>query len=225
MVHPDSGTPQGRRVNDMKIYSYSITRDYGFAPNPYFGICTLATCKPTIRSGCQIGDWVIGFGGANLPTKNKLIFIMEVSEKMSFDEYWDDSRFSIKKPRFDKSIKYCYGDNIYHHNNAGEWMQENSHHSYGDRINEKNLKTDTGKTDQVLISNNYWYFGDEALDLEDPFKLFLPKCRNCKKFYDDESAQMLERLIDHLTQHYEKGINGIPYTQKKKVEFTTYEGA
>ncbi len=225
MARLDNGTPQGRRVNKMKIYSYSITRDYGFAPNPYFGICTLATCKPKIRSGCQIGDWVIGFGGSNLPTKNKLIFIMEVSEKMSFDEYWEDSRFLIKKPRFDKSIKYCYGDNIYHHNEAGEWIQENSHHSYGDRINEKNLKTDTGRTDQVLISNNYWYFGDEALELEERFKCFLPKCRDCKKFSDDKSIRIFKQLVDYLSQNYDKGMNGIPYTQKKKVKFTTYKGA
>ena len=33
-------------------------RDYGFAPNPYFGYCTLATCKPVIRRCAGVGDWI-----------------------------------------------------------------------------------------------------------------------------------------------------------------------
>lgn len=44
----------------MKGYSYIVARDYGFAPNPFYGICTLATCKPIIRKHCEVGDYVIG---------------------------------------------------------------------------------------------------------------------------------------------------------------------
>ncbi|WP_225761747.1 hypothetical protein [Acinetobacter sp. Marseille-P8610] len=33
----------------MKIFSYVVSRDFGFAPNPFFNFCTLATCKPKIR--------------------------------------------------------------------------------------------------------------------------------------------------------------------------------
>lgn len=33
----------------MYLYSYVIKRDYGFAPNPFENICSLATCKPQIR--------------------------------------------------------------------------------------------------------------------------------------------------------------------------------
>ena len=45
----------------MNLYSYVITRDYGFAPNPFWNICTLATCKPQIREHALKGDWVAGF--------------------------------------------------------------------------------------------------------------------------------------------------------------------
>ena len=41
----------------MNLYSYVITRDYGFAPNPFWNICTLATCKPQIREHALKGDW------------------------------------------------------------------------------------------------------------------------------------------------------------------------
>ena len=91
----------------MDLYTYKITRDYGFAPNPYFNFCTLATCKPKIRGGCKIGDWIAGFGGSNTIAANKLVCLMQVSEKLDFDEYWNDPRFKNKKPNFNRSIKCC----------------------------------------------------------------------------------------------------------------------
>lgn len=73
----------------MKLYTYIITRDYGFAPNPFYGCCTLATCKPRIRKAAQKDDWIIGFGSLanDSMLKNKIIFAMRVDGKMTFDEY------------------------------------------------------------------------------------------------------------------------------------------
>lgn len=31
------------------LFSYIVRWDHGFAPNPFHGICSLATCKPGIR--------------------------------------------------------------------------------------------------------------------------------------------------------------------------------
>jgi hypothetical protein len=47
----------------------AVARDYGFAPNPFFGVCTLATCKPKIRKAAAIGDWVVGTGSSRLMKK------------------------------------------------------------------------------------------------------------------------------------------------------------
>lgn len=43
-----------------RYFSYILTRDYGFAPNPFNGTCTLATCKPKIRATANVanGLWV-----------------------------------------------------------------------------------------------------------------------------------------------------------------------
>jgi hypothetical protein len=41
-----------------RIYSYVVRYDSGFAPNPFYGYCTLATCKPDIRRGAEVGDLV-----------------------------------------------------------------------------------------------------------------------------------------------------------------------
>jgi Nucleotide modification associated domain 2 len=40
------------------VFSYVVTHDKGFAPNPYFGFLTLATCKPQIRKSARVGDWL-----------------------------------------------------------------------------------------------------------------------------------------------------------------------
>ena len=40
---------------------YKMTHDTGFAPNPFHGVLTLATCKPKIRACRKADDWVAGF--------------------------------------------------------------------------------------------------------------------------------------------------------------------
>lgn len=143
------------------LYSYPITRDFGFAPNPFHGICTLATCKPKIRKSAKVGDWVMGIGGCNLSrVKRKCIYLMKVTEKLAFPEYWNDSRFVLKKPTRNGSRVQMLGDNIYHKDDAGNWIQENSHHSLSDgSVNDVNLNRDTGSTDQVLVSECFFILG------------------------------------------------------------------
>ena len=149
------------------LYSYPITRDYGFAPNPFHGVCTLATCKPRIRKAAKVGDWVMGVGGSNLKlVKKKCIFLMKVTEKISFQEYWDDSRFSLKKPSRNGSRVQMLGDNIYHQDVFGKWIQEDSHHSNPDGTpNLINLERDAASTDQILLSDYFLYFGSKAIDV------------------------------------------------------------
>ena len=150
----------------MKGFSYIISRDYGFAPNPFHGICTLATCKPIVRKHCDVGDYVIGLSPRNGGKGNKLIYLMRVTEVLTFDQYWEDPRFEVKKPVMNGSLKKCYGDNVYHHGADGAWMQEDSHHTNEDgSINEYNLKRDTKTTDRVLLSNDFYYFGKDCISL------------------------------------------------------------
>lgn len=150
------------------LYTYVIARDFGFAPNPFHGTCTLATCKPGIRKGAKVGDWILGVGGAELKSANrKCILLMKVTEKISFQDYWEDDRFSLKKPCRNGSNVKMLGDNIYHKNQLGEWIQEDSHHSNEDGSeNSLNLNRDTGKSDHVLVSNYFFYFGDNAIPVD-----------------------------------------------------------
>ncbi|KOP57594.1 hypothetical protein OX90_11920 [Pseudomonas coronafaciens pv. porri] len=172
-----------------RVYSYKLTRDYGFAPNPFHGICTLATCKPQIRRGAQVGDIVVGCGSAELNMVGKLIFMMRVSEKMTFQQYWDDPRFSIKKANLHASKAAAYGDNIYHIDNQ-QWIQEDSHHSGEDGVeNPANLKRDLG-SDNVLIGQDFVYWGSNAIDMPQDlrdldFDDLYPDTRNYRSVYSD----------------------------------------
>lgn len=80
----------------MKLYQYVMTCDTGLAPNPYHGYCTLALCEPQIRRTAQVGDWIIGLGSVSAGLGRRLAYAMQVSETLSFEEYWDDPRFECK---------------------------------------------------------------------------------------------------------------------------------
>ena len=142
------------------LFSYVVARDYGFAPNPFFGVCTLATCKPKIRGKASIGDWVIGTGSSKNDRQGCLVYAMRVTEIITFNEYWTNERFQSKKPNLRGSKKQAYGDNIYfREDNADQWHQQDSHHSYPHGIpNLENLEDDT-QTDRVLLSTDYAYWG------------------------------------------------------------------
>lgn len=143
-----------------KLYSYVVARDYGFAPNPFYGFCTLATCKPQIRKKAAVGDWIIGTGSKSEKRDRYLVYAMRVSEVMSFNEYWQDLRFREKCPDMYASIRKAFGDNIYYRDNtSNEWHQIDSHHSNKNGTqNHKNVRHDT-QIDRVLISDDFIYWG------------------------------------------------------------------
>ena len=145
----------------MRLYSYRVARDYGFAPNPFHGNCTLATCKPRIRKTAEIGDWVVGTGSKRRSREEHIVYAMRVTEILTFDKYWNDPRFIRKRPNLSSSLKNAYGDNIYHRDtDTKEWIQKNSHHSHADGApNVKNICRDTSTTDRVLVSNHFFYWG------------------------------------------------------------------
>lgn len=143
----------------MTIFSYVVRYDFGFAPNPFGGVCTLATCKPQIRRAARVGDWIVGTGSAQKSLAGRLVYAMRVSEVMTFNDYWHDPRFADKVPRTDGALKHVYGDNIYHQDDSGHWLQADSRHSLADgSANPGHVETDTS-TDRVLVGAEFSYFG------------------------------------------------------------------
>lgn len=144
----------------MKCHLYVVEHDKGFAPNPFFGVCTLACCKPRIRQKADVGDYVIGLGSAGANLTGRLIYWMMVAEIVTFDEYWAEPRFIKKRAQMGGSLMECYGDNIYHRDpKTKTWIQAHSFHSDRNDAGSGNLANDTGRTENVLIANRFGYWG------------------------------------------------------------------
>jgi hypothetical protein len=195
----------------MELYSYVVARDYGFAPNPFMNVCTLATCKPKIRGNARVGDWVVGTGAASRKRSGRVVFAMCVSEAMTFNEYWNDPRFQKKKPNLRASKKQAFGDNIYFRPLGKPWQQMNSHHSFADgSCNTANVKNDT-QANRVLIGEEYIYWGGSGPKVPAKFRNFngIDICarRGHKRNFPDE---MVIAFVDWIKESGEKGFIAPP---------------
>lgn len=179
------------------LFIYVVARDFGFAPNPFHGYCTLATCKPRIRNVAQVGDWMMGVGGSRLQKTGRCVYILKVSEILTFDTYWTDIRFQIKKPLRNGSPVMMVGDNIYHRNAKKDgWIQEDSHHSNPDSsTNLENLKTDTSSVN-VLISNHFYYFGSAAPFVDLPSIGYTNGIGHSKKSFENANVVAFVKNIE-----------------------------
>src|ERR1019366_10139671 len=102
-------------ITKRKVYSYVLAFDAGFAPNPFFGYCTLACCKSGIRRKAKEGDWIVGLTPRAKGEGNNIVYFMEVEKLLTFDQYWNNSRFRQKRPDVDVKAGRARrsGDNIY----------------------------------------------------------------------------------------------------------------
>lgn len=192
----------------MRNFTYKIDHDYGLAPNPFGGFCTLAVCKSDIRKNknLEVGSWVFGTGAKSVGAQyfQKLIFCMKVEEKLTFNDYWNDIRFQYKKPIVNGSLLQMYGDNFYHQDERGNWIQENSAHSLKNGTpNEIHLIRDTGGT-FVLISKNFYYFGENAITIPEEFLSAI--CTNARNMAFAKPQETVDACIAWLQSNYEKGI-------------------
>lgn len=191
----------------MTLFSYVVRWDHGFAPNPFYGICTLATCKPPIRKKAALGDWVLGTGSAGRKVQGHAVFLMRITGDTCFQKYWDSAEFERKIPVMNGSLEQRFGDNIYHKDPEGNWLQEDSRHSYDNAANERNLKRDTGTTSRVLLSSDFIYWGDKARRLPDTLMHFAIGRRGQECKYSDGDVQ---RLLDWAMSGGETGVVGDP---------------
>ncbi len=154
----------------MDLFSYVVRYDIGFAPNPFHGWCSLGTCHEDFRGRVSIGDWVVGTGSARKGLGGRLVYAMRVEEIVTFDQYWNDERFTEKRPVRRGSMRQRYGDNIYHRDENGRWVQVDSRHSHDDGSpNVGHIMKDTS-ADAVLLSRDYVYFGRAAPEIPERFR-------------------------------------------------------
>lgn len=182
------------------LYSYKMVVDSGFAPNPFYGYLTLATCKPYIRMTKKEGDYIAGFTSAKLEKKyssgfEKLIYIMKVTQKMSYAEYHEDPKFKKKIPS-EKSPRSRAGDNIYKlKNSCYVQLGTRNHANAGD------IRIDM-QCREVLISNQFFYFGSKPISI-DRFGIKKPKFQSAYGVRTIDRRE-IEKLWRYLEGKYKK---------------------
>jgi hypothetical protein len=165
-----------------------------------------------IRGVAEVGDWVVGTGSAKHGLVGRLVFAMEVSEALTFDEYWADERFRLKQPTMQGSKKQAFGDNIYYRSAPGRaWRQLPSHHSLPNgRNNPANIANDTG-TNRVLVAERFAYFGGEGPVIPRPLRNFqgadICAIRGFKSKFDPALVVAFVAWFDGLDQ---QGYIGAP---------------
>lgn len=194
------------------LYSYCITHDYGLAPNPFGNVCTLAVCKPRIREHAKIGDWVLGTGSTAHGFENKVIYAMEVTNKMSMMDYDKFCKNYLKSKIPDiesEDLTKRVGDSIYDYSNGDSHPPSirNSLHT------EENRRTDLSG-EYVLLSNNFYYFGSKPISLDERFKDFVHQAPNCKKKEDQKVIADFIRWLTHLGKT-PNTIHAVPFFLEK----------
>lgn len=147
------------------LFSYILPNDAGFAPNPFWGVCTLVTCKPAIRRAAEKGDWIVGLGSSRSSlgdVRGKVVYAMRVSDKMTMHEYdaWVREECPEKIPDMrSKDWRRKLGDAVYDYSEVPPRKRPGLH---GREDRERNLR---GKF--ALISDHFYYFGDDPEPLPD----------------------------------------------------------
>lgn len=199
----------------MNLFSYVVRYDSAFAPNPFYGFCTLATCKPDIRAAAEIGDWVVGTGSADkrINRGGRLVHAMRVDDAVDWRTYNADKRFHRKQPMRNGSRKQSCGDNIYYRSEDDtEWLQRDSFHSNNDGSpRAEHIRRDTS-TDRILISEDFYYFGGEGPEVPAQFRDserydLCRKVRTRKRLTDEG---WIEEFVAWLRAFGEPGFHGRP---------------
>lgn len=196
-----------------RIYSYVVRYDVGFAPNPFHGWCTLATCKQDFRGRVSVGDWVVGTGSKSNEKDGNLVYAMRVDEILTHDAYWMDPRFVAKRPNRRGSVKQRYGDNIYHRDATGEWVQEDSRHSLDDGSpNSGHIEQDT-RADAVLVSQEFAYHGGSGPQIPDRFRDWAGYdiCRQGRGYRCQFPQDLRDAFLEWLQTDVARGYQGAPH--------------
>ncbi len=195
-------------MNDIRLFSYKMTDDTGFAPNPFHGLCTLATCKADIRLKKRKGDWIAGFTSGDLngdPVgEERLVYLMHVSNKIGLDAYYRDPAYAAKIPADRRSNGFIdlAGDNIYFLEGGRMKQVKNVHHGEG------NLDDDTSG-EFVLIAEDFCYFGSKPLVIDRSLRPTVPlgQAGNGWRTHDGARAKA---FIDHV-KTYGRGVHAAPH--------------
>jgi len=184
-----------------RLYSYVLRFDDGAAPNPFWETCTLTICKPAIRRKAQIGDWVIGTGSKNAKCNDgnvhdfsdSIVYAMKISDIKTLKDYDKYCKLSLpkKNPNWRTTDwRLRMGDCIYDYSKELKPSIRKSVH------NEGNRKRDLSGLN-ALLSDNFYYFGEEARPLPADLKKIIKRNQGHRKI---ENADLISKFKNWIKQ-------------------------
>jgi len=196
----------------MRLCSYIVKKDTGLAPNPFWGYCTLAVCTPNhMGILAEPGDWFLGTTMAE--RGNKLLYAMEVLERLHFDDYFKAPRFNKKKPVINGTWRQRCGDNMYFKDAAGNWKQHPSLFHRDEDVIRKDLKNQ-----YVFISKHFYYFGNKAFKIPIKYSDLIWRSQGVKCSHDSECVK---GFVGWLKTKYKPGVHGEPIDRERKARATS----
>lgn len=198
------------------VFLYTMVWDTGFAPHVSQGWMSLGCCAGPVREHAQLGTIVIGVSGKGMEGVCRWyvpIYMMSVDEKLTFDEYFRDRRFSGR------------ADNIYKKKD-GKYVQDRSKVKDRRYIDEHADADDTKKSEHVLLSSDFIYFGDlwkRDRALRRRFKHLCERIAftyTAGGNYREESAVkgMVRETLSFLVGKYPEGELGSPNNELARKE-------
>jgi hypothetical protein len=140
---------------------------------------------------------------------NKVVYVMRVTSKLTFTEYWKHPGFQRKKPTSKRDdAKADCGDNIYRPLANGKWRQLASKHSNDDGSEDEKSKRKDLSGEYVLVADDFVYFGSSAMSLPRQFRSLIVG-RSHRRL----SSSNDERLITAFSRWFDrqkKGRQGMP---------------
>lgn len=132
----------------MRIFSYVLMHDTGFAPCVQDGTLTLGGCKPRIRGSAEKGDYIVGFYGKSCSKiyGHSLAYMAKITDVIDYKTYY--SRF---KSRLD-----CIYDGKLR-------LIPNDYHT------ERHRQTDLNGR-YVLVSDDFIFLGDKNIKIKSEFR-------------------------------------------------------
>lgn len=179
-------------INAARVFSYVVKSDTGFAPNPYGGFLTLATCKPHIRTTAREGDWLLGTSSVVSGDARRIVYAAHIEEVVPLEEYGRRKRFAIKIPRVSGEKWQRHGDNIYFRDAEGAWQQRRNVHHFRQH-KEHDL---SGKS--ALICPSFWYFGSNGPLLPESLIALLKKGPGHKTVAEPHFVARFEKWLAGL---------------------------
>lgn len=179
-----------------RLFSYVVQTDYGSAPNPFWGVCTLVICKPKIRRSAEVGDWIVGTGpkrSSQGDLRGMMTYAMRVTEKMPLFEYdeWvrEHCPEKVPDPRSTDPRRHV-GDAIY------DWREDPPRVRPGSVYDVSQRDRDLSGG-YALLSERYYYFGDHPVAIPEELQGMVQRRQGHRS---DSNAPYLKPFVAWLNE-------------------------